>query len=101
MAGRFDEEMAQCLDQLEGGPAMPTYEYECADCGPFNDVRPMAEYDQPQPCPDCDAMAPRLLTVAAIGGGASAPRPGVAPAAAHPGGCGCCAAPRRLSAEAV
>jgi putative FmdB family regulatory protein len=81
---------------------MPTYEYECPDCGPFNEVRPMTEYDQPQPCPDCDTMAPRLLTVAAIGGGASAPNAGVAQAAAHPGGCGCCAAPRRrLSAEAV
>ena len=32
---------------------MPTYEYECPDCGPFTDVRPMAEYDQPQACPDC------------------------------------------------
>jgi putative FmdB family regulatory protein len=78
---------------------MPTYEYECADCGPFNEVRPIAEFDRPQPCPDCAEPAPRLLTLAAIGGGAPAPSAGVAPAA-HAGGCACCM-PRRLSAEAV
>jgi putative FmdB family regulatory protein len=78
---------------------MPTYEYECADCGPFTEVRPMAEYDLPQPCPDCGNPAPRLLTVAAIGGTAREDA-GAAPAIAHGGGCGCCS-PRRLSAEAV
>jgi len=80
---------------------MPTYEYECADCGPFTDVRPMAEYDQPQPCPDCSAMAPRLLACTAIGGGAADPASAAAPARAHAGGCACCAAPRRFSADAV
>jgi putative FmdB family regulatory protein len=79
---------------------MPTYEYECEDCGPFADVRPMAEYDRPQPCPDCGKAAPRLLTMAAIGG-AQPEAPGTAAAPrAHAGGCACCA-PRRLSAEAV
>lgn len=78
---------------------MPTYQYECEDCGPFNEVRPMAEYDRPQPCPDCGRDAPRLLTAAAIGGGAQ-PSESAAPARAHPGGCACCV-PRRLSAEAV
>lgn len=77
---------------------MPTYEYECEDCGPFTEVRPLAEYDRPQPCPDCGRPAPRLLTVAAIGGGAS--EAAATPARAHSGGCACCA-PRRLSAEAV
>jgi putative FmdB family regulatory protein len=78
---------------------MPTYDYECPDCGPFSDVRPMAEFDRPQPCPDCAQPAPRLLTAPALGfgaqldAGASAPR-------AHSGGCACCA-PRRLAAEAV
>jgi putative FmdB family regulatory protein len=77
---------------------MPTYEYECTDCGPFNEVRPMAEYDRPQPCPDCGHEAPRLLTAPALGGGAQ--EVASAPARAHAGGCACCA-PRRLSAEAV
>jgi putative FmdB family regulatory protein len=45
---------------------MPTYEYECADCGPFSEVRPMAEFDQPQPCPDCTTPAPRLLTAPSL-----------------------------------
>ena len=80
---------------------MPTYDYECADCGPFTEIRPMAEFDQPQPCPDCGGAAPRLLTAPALGGGAQPADVGAAPARAHPGGCGCCAAPRRLSAEAV
>ncbi len=25
---------------------MPTYEYECEDCGPFSELRPMAEFDR-------------------------------------------------------
>ena len=79
---------------------MPTYQYECADCGPFSGVRPMSEYNRPQPCPGCGRDAPRLLTAAAIGGGARAAEAGAAPVRAHPGGCACCA-PRRLTAEAV
>lgn len=79
---------------------MPTYEYECGDCGPFSEVRPMAEFEMPQPCPDCGAAAPRLLTAPALGGGSQQADAGTAPARAHAGGCACCV-PRRLSAEAV
>ena len=80
---------------------MPTYDYECPDCGPFSEIRPMAEFDSPQPCPDCSAPAPRLLTAPALGGGAQQGDAGEASApAAHAGGCACCR-PRRLSAEAV
>jgi putative FmdB family regulatory protein len=78
---------------------MPTYEYECPDCGPFTDIRPMAEFDLPQPCPDCTQPAPRLLTAPALGGGVQEASVGAAPRA-HAGGCGCCA-PRRLAAEPV
>ncbi|MGD0103856.1 MAG: zinc ribbon domain-containing protein [Rhodopila sp.] len=77
---------------------MPTYDYECTDCGPFTEVRPLAEFDQPQPCPDCTQPAPRLLTAPALGGGAQESDAGAT--SAHAGGCACCA-PRRLSAEAV
>jgi putative FmdB family regulatory protein len=77
---------------------MPTYDYECEDCGPFTEVRPMAEYDRPQPCPDCGQNAPRLLTAPSLGGGAQ--EAVATPARAHAGGCACCM-PRRLSAEAV
>lgn len=38
---------------------MPLYEYECLDCGPFTEIRPMAESAQPCACPDCGADAPR------------------------------------------
>ena len=78
---------------------MPTYEYECGDCGPFTEVRPMAEFDRPQPCPDSAQPEPRLLTLPSIGGNAREDA-GAPPARAHVGGCACCA-PRRLSAEAV
>jgi len=60
----------------------------------------MAEFNLPQPCPDCREPAPRMLTLPAIGGGAMEDS-GAAPARAHPGGCACCAAPGRFSAEAV
>ena len=43
---------------------MPVYEYMCGACGPFTDIRPMAEYEQPQACPDCGRMAPRVLLTA-------------------------------------
>ena len=33
---------------------MPVYEYLCNDCGPFTDMRPMAECDDPQDCPQCE-----------------------------------------------
>ena len=78
---------------------MPNYEYECETCGPFMENRPMAEFDLPQPCPDCGDMAPRLLTCPALSGGATEDS-GVT-TASHPGGCACCAAPRSWSAEAV
>jgi putative FmdB family regulatory protein len=79
---------------------MPNYEYECETCGPFMENRPMAEFDRPQPCPDCGDMAPRLLTCPALSGGASEDS-GMASGPSHPGGCACCASPRSWSAEAV
>jgi putative FmdB family regulatory protein len=80
---------------------MPTYDYECETCGPFSENHPMAEFDKPQPCPDCGEMAQRLLAICALGGGAQPDAGGGMPATAHAGGCACCVAPRRFSAEAV
>jgi putative FmdB family regulatory protein len=83
---------------------MPTYDYQCANCGPFRDSYPMSAFADPQPCPVCDALAPRALTVPALSGGAQE-APSASSAASwnsHGGGCACCAAPRRpLTAEAV
>jgi putative FmdB family regulatory protein len=79
---------------------MPTYEYACETCGPFSEVRPMAEFAAPQPCPACGALASRMLTVPQLAGGATEAAP-AGPMRAHAGGCACCAAPRRFAAEAV
>jgi putative FmdB family regulatory protein len=80
---------------------MPTYDYECETCGPFTEQRPMAEFANPQPCPDCGAVSPRMLTIPQLGGGVAEVSPGAVAPRAHPGGCACCAGPRRFSAEAV
>ena len=79
---------------------MPSYDYDCDRCGPFSESHPIAEFNLPQPCPACGDPAQRTLTSPAIGGGKTeAASPG--PFRAHSGGCACCAAPRRFSAEAV
>ena len=43
---------------------MPVYEYLCDACGPFTDMRPMAECDAPQDCPQCDGKSPRVILTA-------------------------------------
>ena len=43
---------------------MPVYEYLCNDCGPFTDMRPMAECDLPQDCPQCESESPRVILTA-------------------------------------
>jgi putative FmdB family regulatory protein len=44
--------------------AMPVYEYLCERCGPFTDMRPMAECDAPQDCPRCEVESPRVILTA-------------------------------------
>ena len=43
---------------------MPVYDYLCNDCGPFTDMRPMAECDAPQDCPQCESESPRVILTA-------------------------------------
>ena len=43
---------------------MPTYEYMCKKCGPFTQLRAMAECELPSTCPECGARAPRVLLTA-------------------------------------
>ena len=43
---------------------MPVYEYLCDECGPFTDMRPMAECDDPQLCPNCEVSSPRVILTA-------------------------------------
>ena len=53
---------------------MPVYDYLCVSCGPFTDMRPMAEYDLPQDCPDCGGVAPRVMLTAPNFSGLSSER---------------------------
>jgi putative FmdB family regulatory protein len=93
---------------------MPIYDYLCSECGPFTALRPMAEFQQPQPCEQCGGVAARaMLTAPALSGldtarrragdvnelNASAPTR----AKRHPPSCGCCSASgrKKLSAETV
>ena len=40
---------------------MPTYGYDCTDCGAFDLVRPMAQASAPASCPRCGEPGRRLL----------------------------------------
>ncbi len=43
---------------------MPVYDYLCAKCGPFTDMRPMVESSLPLGCPGCGKKAPRAFLTA-------------------------------------
>src|SRR5271157_6606695 len=47
-----------------GEETMPVYDYQCTRCGPFTDMRPMAEADRSHQCPTCGADAPRAYLTA-------------------------------------
>jgi putative FmdB family regulatory protein len=81
---------------------MPTYEYECSDCGSFTANQPMAQYQEPQACPECSQLAPRALisapAFAAMPGGTrkahainekAAHAPKSSKEHVHSSGCGC------------
>ncbi|MDX9741006.1 MAG: zinc ribbon domain-containing protein [Gammaproteobacteria bacterium] len=41
---------------------MPMYDYFCESCEhAFSELRPMAEYREPHPCPGCGSLAPRVV----------------------------------------
>jgi putative FmdB family regulatory protein len=84
---------------------MPIYDYLCRSCGPFTEMRPMAQSDQPHECPGCGYDAPRAYLTAPYLAGMSAERrlahatnerSASAPATlsalrqGHGSGCGCC-----------
>ena len=43
---------------------MPVYDYLCGRCGPFTEMKPMAEADLPHKCPTCRRKAPRAFLTA-------------------------------------
>jgi len=84
---------------------MPTYDYTCAGCGPFEALRPMADRDRAAACPRCGQGATRRLAAgpAQIGAGGvgearrrligrqnRALADGSYPRMRHPLSCGCC-----------
>lgn len=40
---------------------MPTYDYDCTDCGGFDALRPLALRNEPAPCPHCGAASARVF----------------------------------------
>lgn len=40
---------------------MPYYDYDCAECGAFTELRPMAVSAEPCDCPVCGNSAPRAF----------------------------------------
>jgi putative FmdB family regulatory protein len=42
---------------------MPLYEFNCAECGPFTELRRVSECDMPAACPICSIPAPRMISV--------------------------------------
>lgn len=87
---------------------MPTYEYECRDCGGFEAFRLLASRNEPAECPGCGTRSPRVFSSApslALMDGhtrdamATNERARHEPKRSsdvarlrHPSGCGCCKA---------
>jgi len=42
---------------------MPLYEFMCAECGPFTELRRLSECDMPMECPTCAVPASRMISV--------------------------------------
>jgi putative FmdB family regulatory protein len=94
------------------GSEMPVYDYVCNDCGPFSDMRSMAECDEPQDCPKCESVSPRAIlrapnffcmpaerrkAHATNERSSNAPKTLDQYKASHGAGCGCCSTkPSRL-----
>lgn len=43
---------------------MPVYDYKCQEHGVFYALQTMAQYDQPQSCPQCAQLSARIILVA-------------------------------------
>lgn len=90
---------------------MPTYDYDCAQCGSFDARRSVAMRNQDAACPSCGGVAPRILAsapaLALMEGGtrlamATNERARHEPKSSgsyarlkHPAGCGCCSTGKR------
>lgn len=95
---------------------MPTYDYDCPDCGGFEALRGLAQRNEPCACPDCGTVSPRVFVsaprLACLSSetraahetnerAAHAPRSsrdGAYGRLRHPAGCGCCSTSGKRSA---
>lgn len=41
---------------------MPIYEYRCNDCGEFEAMRSLSDYNTPIDCPECGIEAPKIFS---------------------------------------
>lgn len=77
---------------------MPLYEYQCDDCGVFEELTPLSHYADPCDCPDCGTPALRAtLSMPLVSAQTkhahetnerAADRPKLS--SQHGPGCGCC-----------
>lgn len=90
---------------------MPTYDYNCAQCGSFDALRSVSMRNQDAACPSCGGVAPRIIAsapaLALMEGGtrlamATNERARHEPKSSgsyarlkHPAGCGCCSTGKR------
>ena len=95
---------------------MPTYDYECRDCGGFDALRSVSRRDEPAACPECAAASPRVMSAAprlALMAGSTRSaietneRARHEPKSSkdyqrlkHPSGCGCCGTKRGATVTA-
>ena len=42
---------------------MPLYEYRCHECGEFSALRSLCDYNAPMYCPECNAVAVKIVSV--------------------------------------
>ena len=85
---------------------MPTYDYECRDCGGFDAFRSLGQRNEPAACPGCQSPSPRVFAsaprLALLDGSTRSAmdtnerarhepkRSGDYARLKHPSGCGCC-----------
>ncbi len=92
---------------------MPTYDYQCPDCGGFEAIRSMSARNEPADCPHCGKAAPRVMvasfglayldetTVKAMDANERARHEPKSSknytSHRHPAGCGCCSSSRKTT----
>jgi putative FmdB family regulatory protein len=93
---------------------VPTYDYECRDCGGFDAFRSLGQRNEPAACPDCQSPSPRVFAsaprLALLDGSTRSAmdinerarhepkRSGDYARLKHPSGCGCCSTGSKRSA---